>query len=988
MTQAKYVHINQSQHAVPFDEKHSFFFDEVKQALAIIHEHVAALPDQPRSHQHDTIAVLGGRGLGKTSFLLSVLQQAQLDMGKDVCAIQQPIDPSLLENNEVFLATVTSAILRTVEDAVQADKKSRLYEREGEAMYQALDRLATSFSVLSPRDEHMWGDSNSDSIDIAERMLRNARSGSGLSDDFARFVHAATRVLGVKAFILAIDDVDTAFESGYLVLETLRKYLGTPHLLTILSGDLDLYQMLVLDHNYEQLETLIKAESRFVKDEGRDGLKPYRTQALNLRDQYIQKLLPPHRRIHLDRIRKHLSSAHGSPAMSITLEWDDARQTNAMREAALVQVLGYLARDLFAWPRPLPSNPAPEHALLNPARSPAMQLLPANTRVLMRLFKVLHRWHRAYGGSSLGAGLVPLDGLFQVFVHQLHAWNVKVEDLRKLASGGGLDWLAQHIFWQCTVVANAFYLRDNNRRDWPADESSSQVSLLLRAAFNRGCRTSQNLGMWIDYGLRIVSPALRIRQKDNEEQREQLVKALDYRLGLGSALPLVEVAGQLRASAWQWPDNRNAGCMWVPARRRRDNMHRSFTGFANISVDDREKTFGMARWWDARKSQSGEPIVERDVLLTMQSFWNRADHAGQILALFFMNVRNERDHNHQMIDMFQGLANLAELLGKATPVVDDGHDALSHVVQEFLLLRTNEDREYATSSDDKQNQNEFDDEDEFDDEEESDEYLYDTPDELRDALVFWCSATRGLTKDDWLPHSPPTYLPIPQTARIFERLDSQFASIKEELPLVAWSVGAMLERWATAFLQILLTTELDYRIDKGLASAGFNNAGIVKSTLNFESNLRVLQAHVEGATLSPSKKIKQWTPDEWRWYVPRNALLWMSCPVLLACCRPQLREHIKTTLAAIESVFAEHLNDPLWFRPLHRGIDACEKLFTECEYEKRTYDIHELWCGLFISPQDRTRPSDEDYQAFHEAYSWSQNIKKPAPRAKAKKSQS
>ncbi|MCD8079453.1 MAG: hypothetical protein LUF04_03295 [Bacteroides sp.] len=50
---------------------------------------------------------------------------------------------------------------------------------------------------------------------------------------------------------MAFDDVDTDFAKGWPVMETIRKYLTSPQLITILSGDINLYTLLIRKKQWE-----------------------------------------------------------------------------------------------------------------------------------------------------------------------------------------------------------------------------------------------------------------------------------------------------------------------------------------------------------------------------------------------------------------------------------------------------------------------------------------------------------------------------------------------------------------------------------------------------------------------------------------------------------------------------------------------------------------------------------------------------------------
>ena len=327
--------------------------------------------------------MLGGRGLGKTSFVLSLLDRAKEHLeplGHRIASLGI-LDPTLIERNEIFLATVTSGIVQKLDEQytnMHGDPEKKLAPA-----YEALNGIAQAFPVLSPRGDDLWPKPDGDPMDFAERMLRNASSGRNLSKSFAEFVNAAAKALGVKAFILPLDDVDTAFERGWLVLETLRKYLATPRLITVLSGDFNLYQMLVLRHNYEQLQPLVKAEEILAgQNERTTALNKYKAQAQNLRDQYLTKVLPPHRRIHIRWVRDQLSAARGPAPIQIKLTWTDDStgksddSAGKSKDVPLEELIGYVARDLFGWPLRLleqypKDGPIPTMKLTRRLRRPA-----------------------------------------------------------------------------------------------------------------------------------------------------------------------------------------------------------------------------------------------------------------------------------------------------------------------------------------------------------------------------------------------------------------------------------------------------------------------------------------------------------------------------------------------------------------------------------------------------------------------------------------
>lgn len=51
--------------------------------------------------------------------------------------------------------------------------------------------------------------------------------------------------------MIPFDDIDTDFKKGFEILEVLRKYITSGQIITILTGDLELYSKLVRKANWK-----------------------------------------------------------------------------------------------------------------------------------------------------------------------------------------------------------------------------------------------------------------------------------------------------------------------------------------------------------------------------------------------------------------------------------------------------------------------------------------------------------------------------------------------------------------------------------------------------------------------------------------------------------------------------------------------------------------------------------------------------------------
>jgi DNA-binding NtrC family response regulator len=74
-----------------------------------------------------------------------------------------------------------------------------------------------------------------------DRGLKSVKAAKDLETNFNDLVACALKTLEKKAFIITLDDIDVDFRKGWPVLETIRKYLTSPQIIVLLSGDLKLY---------------------------------------------------------------------------------------------------------------------------------------------------------------------------------------------------------------------------------------------------------------------------------------------------------------------------------------------------------------------------------------------------------------------------------------------------------------------------------------------------------------------------------------------------------------------------------------------------------------------------------------------------------------------------------------------------------------------------------------------------------------------------
>ncbi len=247
---------------------------------------------------HNTILINGKRGMGKTSFILSVEDAKKSDSEekilKNICSLGI-IDPTLIETKEHVLLNIITLIKDRIEDFIKCEKcddKSIKYK----AWKESLKKLAGGLSMLDGVGSNHLNDGMWDSQElILEKGLSNAKQGVDLEKNFHIFIDESLKIIEKEAFFLILDDIDTSLDKGTAILETLRKYLTSRKLIIAMLGDIDLYSTLVRQLQWEKMDP-----KKTLKDY--EGTEKYLGQIEHLEEQYLTKVLKPENRIDLKNL--------------------------------------------------------------------------------------------------------------------------------------------------------------------------------------------------------------------------------------------------------------------------------------------------------------------------------------------------------------------------------------------------------------------------------------------------------------------------------------------------------------------------------------------------------------------------------------------------------------------------------------------------------------------------------------------------------------
>lgn len=235
---------------------------------------------------HDAIFIGGARGTGKTVFLQNIKsfwKKCQKDNDLDIkIHFCNSIDPTLLVDHDNFANVVIAHLYNEVENNLESKSGEGSSQ---DAFYNALRGVSKSLG----KQEHL-----DDGLSGLDRIVKY-RSGIQLVSHFDTYINECKNVLEVDAIVLPIDDIDMALGRSYEVLDVVRRLLGCPKIIPVITGDLELYEPII--------------ENRFIKDQDNKSNEIIASkQAKKLTQEYLKKVIPHNNRISLAPIARLLPS--------------------------------------------------------------------------------------------------------------------------------------------------------------------------------------------------------------------------------------------------------------------------------------------------------------------------------------------------------------------------------------------------------------------------------------------------------------------------------------------------------------------------------------------------------------------------------------------------------------------------------------------------------------------------------------------------------
>lgn len=253
---------------------------------------------------NNTISIFASRGAGKTSFILTLIEKIKKRWPDALCL--EPIDPSHIETKQQPFVNIIAAIQETVDKEI--NKKIEVSPLDNEydelnAFKGCYSRLLKGLHVVNGiGEDNIYGSWNDDDY-IALQGMDRAKNTNNLEKSFHDYLARALKLLNKRCLVITFDDIDTTYEKGFELLEIIRKYLATPFVIPILTGDQSLYTKLIRKQHWNFFDSdYIRKECDY---SGKD--KSEYVQLVNqLENQYMVKVLKPENRVTLFSIREYV----------------------------------------------------------------------------------------------------------------------------------------------------------------------------------------------------------------------------------------------------------------------------------------------------------------------------------------------------------------------------------------------------------------------------------------------------------------------------------------------------------------------------------------------------------------------------------------------------------------------------------------------------------------------------------------------------------
>ncbi|MDR0891127.1 MAG: hypothetical protein LBN24_00720, partial [Mediterranea sp.] len=294
------ITLSESLNTKVFDEKNQVHQKQFNRVIEEIEGTIKEIEESQNAttyeRRQNTISIIGSRGSGKSSFVHSILNKYE---NSNKVAVLPMIDPTLMEQKGHIFLVIIAQIKKMVEYKLNMKdcnpESANMSERKDwRAKLEKLSQGLPTINGIGHPHEESWEDADY----IMDRGISAVQAASDLEKNFTELVEYGLKILDKKAFLLALDDIDLDFQKGWPVLETLRKYITTPQIITLLSGDMELFDKAVRKMQWKNFgKALLINEGERLK-----RIEEYDNHVTQLSEQYLLKVIQPAHRYVLDTL--------------------------------------------------------------------------------------------------------------------------------------------------------------------------------------------------------------------------------------------------------------------------------------------------------------------------------------------------------------------------------------------------------------------------------------------------------------------------------------------------------------------------------------------------------------------------------------------------------------------------------------------------------------------------------------------------------------
>lgn len=308
------INLQESDQAKDYSDEHLVHATEFEIMSKHLKELTKLAETSPnKDNLHNAVTVLGTRGSGKTSFLLSTHEYVKKNL--ENVEVLDIIDPTLIEEKGHVFLNVISAISARIEDELmkgecQPSKEPHYTRKDWRQKLLKLAAGIPSIDGVGSINMESWQDAEF----IMDSGLIAVKAARDLKKNFNTILEFALKVLDKKAFVITFDDIDVDSTKGWAILECIRKYFTSSRLILIVSGDPNLYLSVIRQKKWTNFGSeILKYEGTHWKQEDgtNEKLSAFNDLVTDLTAQYMLKIMPPKYRIHLTTLQEKMNSDMG-----------------------------------------------------------------------------------------------------------------------------------------------------------------------------------------------------------------------------------------------------------------------------------------------------------------------------------------------------------------------------------------------------------------------------------------------------------------------------------------------------------------------------------------------------------------------------------------------------------------------------------------------------------------------------------------------------